>query len=171
MSKFVDFVHVPSDRMTGVLGLCHIRNNAILLPPPSPATNPDTVQCTHMTCICRNKAMNTSNSLMRGSRSTLSRRHDKPWRISVQPSDQKTPTSGLRIFLSQRQLMYFRECVFQFYKVVLQQTVFEERYLWRFKKARNMIILPHPWNASSSIHVHDGLDMQPFPDPFILHIL
>jgi len=40
--------------------------------------------------------MNTLNSL-RGSRSTLSRRHDKPWRISVQLSDQKAPASGFTI--------------------------------------------------------------------------
>ena len=39
------------------------------------------------------ETMNTSNSL-RGSRSTLSRRRDKPWRISAQLPDQKAPASG-----------------------------------------------------------------------------
>jgi len=47
--------------------------------------------------------MNTLNSL-RGSRSTLSRRHDKPWRISVQLSDQKPTASGFRILLLHRQI-------------------------------------------------------------------
>jgi len=37
--------------------------------------------------------MNTPGSL-RGSRSTLSRRRDKPWRISAQLSDQRAPTPG-----------------------------------------------------------------------------
>ena len=60
-----------------------------------PVTWPDLVPTVNMLCVCCSGAtMNTMNSL-RGSRSTLSRRHDKPWRISVQ----KAPTPGFILFL------------------------------------------------------------------------
>jgi len=61
--------------------------------------------------------MNPSSSL-RGSRSTLSRRRDKPWRVSAQLPDQKAPTRGLGILChTEDDLVHWRAYSFNFISV------------------------------------------------------
>ena len=76
-----------------ICAVCHVVHNNM-------NDDEDIVQsdviCAVCHVVCYSKmSMNTNQ---RASWSTLSRRRDKPWRVSAQVSDQKAPTAGSRVF-------------------------------------------------------------------------